>query len=38
MDLYLIRKIIANIDETTFVYVTPTTDSLDGIEERESDE
>lgn len=37
-EYYLVRNIIANIDETAFVYVTPATEIQGEFEERESDE
>ncbi len=37
-EYYLIRNIIANIDEDAFVYVTPATEIQGDFQERESDE
>ena len=37
-EYYLVRQIIAEIDESAFVYVTPATEIQGDFEERESDE
>ena len=37
-EYYLVRNIIANIDENAFVYVTPATEIQGDFEERESDQ